>query len=135
MSHFPHHLVWSLSLIHILYMPLAENVEVAVGRGSYYSIGIHPWEVRESNAVSYTHLIREDYRKNKSLLVDELQRREQRLAGAFIYLSDELVAVHPPEETCSSGRLHVSGDVYKRQVDNQGQTELFRQLYLFLKHR
>jgi len=31
-----------------LYMPLAENVEVAVGRGSYYSIGIHPWEVRES---------------------------------------------------------------------------------------
>ena len=32
-----------------LYMPLAENVEVAVGRGSYYSIGIHPWEVRESN--------------------------------------------------------------------------------------
>ena len=26
-----------------LYMPLAENVEVAVGRGSYYSIGIHPW--------------------------------------------------------------------------------------------
>lgn len=42
--------------------------------------------------------IREAYRKNKYLLVDELQRREKRLAIAFIYLSDELTATAELEE-------------------------------------
>ena len=42
--------------------------------------------------------IREAYRKNKELLIGELQRREQRLAVAFIYLSDELIATAELEE-------------------------------------
>lgn len=42
--------------------------------------------------------IREAYRKNKDLLVGGLQRREQRLAIAFIYLSDELIATAELEE-------------------------------------
>lgn len=42
--------------------------------------------------------LREAYRKNKHLLVDELQRREQRLAIAFIYLSDEIAATAQLEE-------------------------------------
>lgn len=42
--------------------------------------------------------IREAYRKNKQLLLDELQSREMRLAIAFIYLSDELVTTAELEE-------------------------------------
>ena len=48
-----------------LYMPLAENVEVTVGRGSYYSIGIHPWEVRKSNVS-----------QQLSFLQQQLQRKQ-----------------------------------------------------------
>lgn len=42
--------------------------------------------------------LREAYRKNKHLLVDELQHRGQRLAIAFIYLSDEIAATPQLEE-------------------------------------
>ena len=42
--------------------------------------------------------IREVYRKNKLQLLDDLQSRGQRLAIAFIYLSDELVATAELEE-------------------------------------
>ena len=38
------------------------------------------------------------YRKNKLQLLDDLQSRGQRLAIAFIYLSDELVATAELEE-------------------------------------
>lgn len=52
--------------------------------------------------------IREAYRKNKSLLVDELQRREQRLAVAFIYLSDELIATSELEEKMKIALARIS---------------------------
>ena len=42
--------------------------------------------------------IREAYRKNKSILLECLQGREQHLAIAFIYLSDELTATAELEE-------------------------------------
>ncbi len=56
--------------------------------------------------------IREVYRKNKSLLVDELQRREQRLAVAFIYLSDELVATAELEEKMKTALSRISEKLF-----------------------
>ena len=56
--------------------------------------------------------IREAYRKNKSLLVDELQRREQRLAVAFIYLSDELVATAELEEKMKIALARISEKLF-----------------------
>ena len=52
-----------------LYMPLAENVEVAVGRGSYYSIGIHPWEVRESNVSQQLSFLQQQLQRKLQLAV------------------------------------------------------------------
>ena len=52
-----------------LYMPLAENVEVAVGRGSYYSIGIHPWEVRESNVSQQLSFLQQQLQRKQFVAV------------------------------------------------------------------
>ena len=54
-----------------LYMPLAENVEVAVGRGSYYSIGIHPWEVRESNVSQQLSFLQQQLQRKQFVAVGE----------------------------------------------------------------
>ena len=54
-----------------LYMPLAENVEVAVGRGSYYSIGIHPWEVRESNISQQLNFLQQQLQRKQFVAVGE----------------------------------------------------------------
>lgn len=52
--------------------------------------------------------IREAYRKNKELLVDELQRQEKHLAVAFIYLSDELVTTAELEEKMKTALSRLS---------------------------
>ena len=54
-----------------LYMPLAENVEVAVGRGSYYSTGIHPWEVRESNVSQQLSFLQQQLQRKQFVAVGE----------------------------------------------------------------
>lgn len=53
------------------YMPLAENVEVTVGRGSYYSIGIHPWEVRESNVSQQLSFLQQQLQGKQFVAVGE----------------------------------------------------------------
>ena len=60
-----------------LYMPLAENVEVAVGRGSYYSIGIHPWEVRESNVSQQLSFLQQQLQRKQFVAVGEAGFKEQ----------------------------------------------------------
>ena len=60
-----------------LYMPLAENVEVAVGRGSYYSIGIHPWEVRESNVSQQLSFLQQQLQRKQFVAVGEAVFKEQ----------------------------------------------------------
>ena len=54
-----------------LYMPLAENVEVTVGRGSYYSVGIHPWEVRESNVSQQLSFLQQQLQGKQFVAVGE----------------------------------------------------------------
>ena len=52
--------------------------------------------------------IREVYRKNKQPLLDGLQNKGQRLAIAFIYLSDELVATAELEEKMKTALSRIS---------------------------
>ena len=85
---------FSVFPLRVVYLPV-EELEAPV------SILVSVSKRRFKRAVKRNRVkrqIREAYRKNKSLLVDELQRREQRLAVAFIYLSDELVATAELEE-------------------------------------
>lgn len=56
--------------------------------------------------------IREAYRKNKQLLTDELQRREQHLAIAFIYLTDELIASSEIEEKMKIALARISEKLF-----------------------
>ena len=85
---------FSVFPLRVVYLPV-EELEAPV------SILVSVSKRRFKRAVKRNRVkrqIREAYRKNKSLLVDELQRREQRLAVAFIYLSDELTATAELEE-------------------------------------
>ena len=84
----------SIFPIRVVYMPVEQGEAPA-------SILISVSKLRCKMAVKRNRVkrqIREAYRKNKYLLVDELQRREKRLAIAFIYLSDELTATAELEE-------------------------------------
>lgn len=85
---------FSIFPIRVVYMPIEQGDAPA-------AILISVSKRRFKRAVKRNRVkrqIREVYRKNKHLLVDELQRREQRLAIAFIYLSDELIATSELEE-------------------------------------
>lgn len=85
---------FSVFPIRIVYMPV-EQGEASV------SILVSVSKRRFKRAVKRNRVkrqIREAYRKNKHLLVEEMERREQRLAIAFIYLSDEFVATAELEE-------------------------------------
>ena len=83
---------FSIFPIRVVYMPVEQGETPA-------SILISVSKRRFKRAVKRVkRQIREAYRKNKYLLVDELQRREKRLAIAFIYLSDELTATAELEE-------------------------------------
>ena len=84
-----------------LYMPLAENVEVAVGRGSYYSIGIHPWEVRESNVSQQLSFLQQQLQRKQFVAVGEAGL--DKLAKAPMELQ---LAVF--KEQVKIGRAHVS---------------------------
>lgn len=85
---------FSIFPIRVVYMPVDQGDASA-------TILISVSKRRFKRAVKRNRVkrqIREAYRKNKHLLVDELQRREQRLAIAFIYLTDELIATSELEE-------------------------------------
>lgn len=56
--------------------------------------------------------IREGYRKNKHLLLNQLESNKQHLAIAFIYLSDELVATSELEEKIRIALLRISEKLY-----------------------
>ena len=56
--------------------------------------------------------IREAYRKNKSILLECLQGREQHLAIAFIYLSDELTATAELEEKMKIALARISEKLF-----------------------
>lgn len=85
---------FSVFPIRIVYMPVEKGEAPA-------AVMISVSKRRFKRAVKRNRVkrqIREAYRKNKQLLLDELQSREKRLAIAFIYLSDELVATAELEE-------------------------------------
>ena len=93
---------FSIFPIRVVYMPVEQGEAPA-------SILISVSKRRFKRAVKRNRVkrqIREAYRKNKSLLVDELQRRE--LAVAFIYLSDELIATSELEEKMKIALARIS---------------------------
>ena len=99
---------FSIFPIRVVYMPVEQGEAPA-------SILISVSKRRFKRAVKRNRVkrqIREAYRKNKSLLVDELQRREQRLAVAFIYLSDELVATAELEEKMKIALARISEKLF-----------------------
>ena len=73
-----------------LYMPLAENVEVAVGRGSYYSIGIHPWEVRESNVSQQLSFLQQQLQRKQFVAVGEAMELQLAVFKEQVKLSEKL---------------------------------------------
>ena len=85
---------FSIFPIRVVYMPIEQGEAPA-------TILISVSKRRFKRAVKRNRAkrqIREVYRKNKLQLLDDLQSRGQRLAIAFIYLSDELVATAELEE-------------------------------------
>lgn len=95
---------FSIFPIRVVYMPV-EQSEVSA------SILISVSKRRFKRAVKRNRVkrqIREAYRKNKELLIGGLQRREQHLAIAFIYLSDELTATAELEEKMKIALLRIS---------------------------
>ena len=99
---------FSVFPLRVVYLPV-EELEAPV------SILVSVSKRRFKRAVKRNRVkrqIREAYRKNKSLLVDELQRREQRLAVAFIYLSDELVATAELEEKMKIALARISEKLF-----------------------
>ena len=89
---------FSIFPIRVVYMPV-EQGEVAASKRRFK-------RAVKRNRVK--RQIREAYRKNKELLIGELQRREQRLAIAFIYLSDELIATAELEEKMKIALARIS---------------------------
>ena len=85
---------FSIFPIRVVYMPIEQGEAPA-------TILISVSKRRFKRAVKRNRVkrqIREAYRKNKSILLECLQGREQHLAIAFIYLSDELTATAELEE-------------------------------------
>ena len=85
---------FSVFPLRVVYLPV-EELEAPV------SILVSVSKRRFKRAVKRNRVkrqIREAYRKNKSILLECLQGREQHLAIAFIYLSDELTATAELEE-------------------------------------
>lgn len=85
---------FSVFPLRVVYMSIPEQDEQA-------SILISVSKKRFKRAVKRNRVkrqIREAYRKNKHDLLDILSEREQKIAIAFIYLSDELVSSDVIEE-------------------------------------
>ena len=92
---------FSIFPIRVVYMPI-EQGEVPA------TILISVSKRRFKRAVKRNRVkrqIREVYRKNKQPLLDGLQNKGQRLAIAFIYLSDELVATAELEEKMNAASI------------------------------
>lgn len=99
---------FSIFPIRIVYMPI-EQSEVPA------SILVSVSKRRFKRAVKRNRVkrqIREAYRKNKYILVDELQRREQHFAIAFIYLSDELPDTAELEEKMKIALSRISEKLF-----------------------
>ncbi len=95
---------FSIFPIRIVYMPVEKGEASA-------SILISVSKRRFKRAVKRNRVkrqIREAYRKNKHLLLDQLQCCNQHLAIAFIYLSDEFVATSELEEKIRIALLRIS---------------------------
>ena len=95
---------FSIFPIRVVYMPV-EQGEVPA------TILISVSKRRFKRAVKRNRVkrqIREVYRKNKQPLLDGLQNKGQRLANAFIYLSDELVATAELEEKMKTALSRIS---------------------------
>jgi len=95
---------FSIFPIRIVYMPVEQG-------GASVSVLISVSKRRFKRAVKRNLMkrrMREIYRKNKSLLADELQRQNRQLAVAFIYLSDELVATAELEEKMKTALVRIS---------------------------
>ena len=95
---------FSIFPIRVVYMPV-EQGEVPA------TILISVSKRRFKRAVKRNRVkrqIREVYRKNKQPLLDGLQNKGQRLAIAFIYLSDELVATAELEEKMKTALSRIS---------------------------
>ena len=97
---------FSIFPIRVVYMPVEQGEAPA-------SILISVSKRRFKRAVKRNRVKRQIREaKNKSLLVDELHRREQRLAVAFIYLSDELVATAELEEKMKIALARISEKLF-----------------------
>lgn len=95
---------FSIFPIRVVYMPVEQGEALA-------SILISVSKRRFKRAVKRNRVkrqIREAYRKNKSILLESLQSREQHLAIAFIYLSDELTATAELEEKMKTALSRIS---------------------------
>ena len=95
---------FSIFPIRVVYMPI-EQGEVSA------TILISVSKRRFKRAVKRNRVkrqIREDYRKNNFFFLDGQQNKGQRLAIAFIYLSDELVATAELEEKMKTALSRIS---------------------------
>lgn len=95
---------FSIFPIRVVYMPVEQGEAPA-------AILVSVSKRRFKRAVKRNRVkrqIREAYRKHKHLLVDELQRRGQRIAVAFIYLSDGLVPTAELEEKMKTALMRIS---------------------------
>ena len=95
---------FSIFPIRVVYMPI-EQGEVPA------TILVSVSKRRFKRAVKRNRVkrqIREVYRKNKQPLLDGLQNKGQRLAIAFIYLSDELAATAELEEKMKTALSRIS---------------------------
>ena len=99
---------FSIFPIRVVYMPVEQGEASA-------SILVSVSKRRFKRAVKRNRVkrqIREAYRKNKHLLVDGLQSREQHLAIAFIYLSDELATTVELEEKMKIALSRISEKLF-----------------------
>ena len=92
---------FSIFPIRVVYMPVEQGEVPAT-----ILISVSKRRAVKRNRVK--RQIREVYRKNKQPLLDGLQNKGQRLAIAFIYLSDELVATAELEEKMKTALSRIS---------------------------
>jgi ribonuclease P protein component len=104
---------FSIFPIRVVYMPIDPTTTAAQTTSPTPSAGIliSVSKRRFKRAVKRNRVkrqIREAYRKNKHLLLDELQQHEQQLAIAFIYLADILLPSSEIEDKMKVALLRLS---------------------------
>lgn len=101
---------FSLFPLRVVYLPI-EELEASA------SILISVSKRRFKRAVKRNRVkrqIREAYRKNKHHLLDVLQQNNQRMAIAFIYLSDQLVETALIEERVTTALARIAEKIAAR---------------------